>query len=52
MIFAPEPGYNRFKPSSSKGGDLAYFIDANEIFKVSLHNMISLALHSPKKEAK
>ena len=49
LIFAPEPGYNRFKPSSSKGVNLAYFIDVNEIFKVSLHNIICLTLHSPKK---
>ena len=39
---SPEPGYNRFKPHSSKGITLAYLIDVLEVFQVSL-KLISLA---------
>ena len=36
---SPEPGYNRFKPHSSKGITLAYLIDVLEVFQVSLKSI-------------
>ena len=37
--YSPEPGYNRFKPHSSKGITLAYLIDVLEVFQVSLKSI-------------
>ena len=55
---SPEPGYNRFKPHSSKGITLAYLIDVLEVFQVSLKSISllrgdffsSLSLFSTKME--